>query len=282
MEIFKRVVNKVSYTQIRLKWYIDYFRVRNQISFKRNVISLSRGVKLILLPHVDDEWIGCSQIINNYPNVVLCDMDMPGGDSQYIHKKRKEELKKLCDTKRISSILLDNNKVGKLTEIIKETGCSEIFLPYLVDWHPEHLKVHDIVASVLDNINSEMTIIMYQVSVPISDDHINFVIPMNKQTLINKWNLFRYFYPSQKHLPSRRFLLQERINGAYVGAYAAEVYCAKNKKEWLSAKRSFALSLCDHNSFVSNLNNIYEMRNLVKRVGSNLFDYEIISKGKDS
>lgn len=272
MEIFKRVVNKVLYTQIRLKWYIDYFRVRNQISFKRNVISLSRGVKLILLPHVDDEWIGCSQIINNYPNVVLCDMDMPGGDSQYIHKKRKEELKKLCDTKRISSILLDNNKVGKLTEIIKETGCSEIFLPYLVDWHPEHLKVHDIVASVLENIDSEINIVMYQVSVPISDNHINLVMPMDKQAVKNKWTLFGYFYPSQKYLPSQRFLLQERINGAYADSYAAEVYCIKSKNEWLSAKNSFVLSFNKRKSIVSSLNHIYKLRNIVKSIDSNSFN----------
>lgn len=272
MGILVKIINKILHILVSFKWHIDYIRVRNQISYNGKIKSLSGGVKLILLPHVDDEWIGCSQIINKYHDVVLCDMDMPGGDSQYIHKKRKEELKKLCDTKRISSILLDNNKVEKLTEIIKETGCSEIFLPYLVDWHPEHLKVHDIVASVLENINSEINIVMYQVSVPISDNHINLVMPMDKQAVKNKWTLFGYFYPSQKYLPSQRFLLQERINGAYADSYAAEVYCIKSKSEWLSAKNSFVLSFNKRKSIVSSLNHIYKLRNIVKSIDSNSFN----------
>lgn len=113
---------------------------------------------------------------------------------------------------------------------------------------------------------------MYQVSVPISDNHINLVMPMDKQAVKNKWTLFGYFYPSQKYLPSQRFLLQERINGAYADSYAAEVYCIKSKSEWLSAKNSFVLSFNKRKSIVSSLNHIYKLRNIVKSIDSNSFN----------
>ena len=55
---------------------------------------------------------------------------------------------------------------------------------------------------------------MYQVSLPIPDKMINCGYTMRKRVLKQKWNNLKIYYPSQKFLSTRRFLLNEYINGA--------------------------------------------------------------------
>ncbi|MBE5966481.1 MAG: hypothetical protein E7255_05875, partial [Lachnospiraceae bacterium] len=86
----------------------SFFRlIKRDINWKREVKLERRKLRenianpfdftgriVILIPHSDDEWIGCSRIINTFNNdVTLCDIDMSGGDSESVHLRRKQEMK---------------------------------------------------------------------------------------------------------------------------------------------------------------------------------------------
>lgn len=57
-----------------------------------NLNSDIAGRIMILIPHADDEWIGCSRIIMCKEDVLLCNMDMKGGDTNFLHQRRYKEL----------------------------------------------------------------------------------------------------------------------------------------------------------------------------------------------
>ena len=58
-----RIINKISSIYTRFKWTWDTISERSKIRVCSIDTSFPIGKKLVLLPHVDDEWIGCSQAL---------------------------------------------------------------------------------------------------------------------------------------------------------------------------------------------------------------------------
>ena len=232
---------KIIYSSLmnRKQNYFNRFNmhiIRTKIR-RKEVSNVLKGRNLILIPHADDEWVGCSQIIEkNRNNTILCNMNRQGNDSFELHEKRYNELRKLAN--RFNITILNNKSnieyASFLVSVIEENHIENIFLPFFVDWHEDHISVMIILYEALNKLrNKNLSIYMYQVSVPISEEFITHFSEMNKIEHNSKWQFFGDVYKTQKFFPIDRFKCNERINGKICGVYAAEVYSQMNITEWM-------------------------------------------------
>lgn len=214
-----------------IKWYIEYRRLKPTFRNTDKLPKLYPGKYLVLIPHSDDEWIGCSTIIKdvNY-NVVLCNMNMAGNDLPEVHQQRRIEMSNTAQ--RYGRILLECNSSEELTSIIDTEKPSYIVLPYFIDWHEEHVLVMHRLYDALINVRVQVEVVMCQITVPISMCNITHCNPQSKYDWKEKWRFFRRNYLTQKYFPWYRIACHERLNGYYVGHYAAEVFCALPSEKW--------------------------------------------------
>lgn len=218
------------------RWTIDVLICRFKIKPRKNNITLLEKKYLILLPHADDELIGCDRLLKSDVDCMLINMDMLGGDDVIMHARRYEELKKYTDSinRRLLSLTL-YNKESQLKSVIEDFQPNVICVPSFFDWHEDHFQVMTCLHKALlmmPEMYTRVSIAMYQVSVPLHPDYINFAIPMSKSSYKDKWNSFNTFYKSQHFLPIERFGSNERINGKLVSSYAAESYILLPVNEW--------------------------------------------------
>lgn len=189
---------------------------------------------LVLLPHADDELIGCDQLLKSNATCLVVNMDMDGDDSDKLHQIRYQELQSYINSIKRELITISDDKIEGLTKIISEYNPSVICVPSCFDWHPEHFQVMQYLQESLYKNAAQPLIAMYQVSVPLLSDYINMALPMNKAEYDEKWNGFNYYYKSQKHLPAFRFGANERVNGKLLKTFAAESYIVFDNKRWCS------------------------------------------------
>ena len=247
-----------------LIWFFEYRKERNKIVFKPSIIEGFKGKCLILLPHVDDEWMGCSQLLlQKDAEVLLLDMDMPGGDTDSVHDQRKEELKQVEKTTNKPVQKIGSNKVDSLCSIISEWKPNYIFLPFFIDWHDEHIQVMQYLKNALAdcaNLNRTLKVVGYQVSAPIPGQFITNALLMCKKEWNNKWLLFKSLYPSQEHIPYKRFALQERVNGAFIKSFAAEVFSVNAVAEWFDMYHKLLPTTQEQADLKNNLSSISRIR----------------------
>lgn len=222
---------------------------RKQTRYWRRVINQKDTLRidenaryLILAPHADDEWIGCSQIIKKCKNVIVLNMDMPGGDSEEMHQTRYRELSALAAKYNKPLLTIGTYKSDSLRELIETNKPDYICLPFFFDWHPEHIQVMQYLREALENVSFAVKIMMYQVSLPLHPKVINCSVPLKKSDFLDKWNVFEEIYKTQTKIAFRRFMANEQINGALDGSYASEVYCVMTKEEWIDNFDKFLLS----------------------------------------
>ena len=222
---------------------------------------------LILMPHSDDEWIGCSQIIKKGRKVTICNMNMLGGDTEEIHSLRYQEAQQVAnDFSREFITLPSQNRVKELATVISQYSPDYILLPYFFDWHPEHNEVMKICYRALSDCDYRGKFLLYQVSVPVPVLDCNCCVAMNRNESIEKWDSFFKYYKTQSFMPAIRFQAYERINGAMTESYAAETFCLIGVKEW---KEGIEKKLLDDNekyNLKTNLNNVVFMTNEIKRL----------------
>lgn len=248
---------------IELAWKNDAKRLKaNAKSFIPQSINFSAKV-LILAPHSDDEWIGCSQIISNFPNTVICNMDMSGGDTIELHKTRREEMKSVAAIYNRQFTSVSSDKIKSLSKIIESINPEYICCPSIYDWHPEHIEVISILKRVIAASSYSGHILSYHVSIPMPMSQCNIVMPMTREVQENKWEVFKKAYKSQSFMPVTRFKKQEEINGAYFNLYSAEVYNCKDSESWI---RQNYLSNEEMFKLKQNINNISSIRSIVERI----------------
>lgn len=263
MNIIKKTVSAALSFRNKLSWACSTYYFKKK-SIKSNIdTAFPGGTKIILIPHADDEWIGCSTIIRTYNDVLLCDMDMDGGDSKSLHAVRKNELQSIAELYKKEIICIFEDKVNHLLEIIELKKPAYIFLPYYVDWHKEHIMVMDLLEEVLSQYASDVFICMYQVSLPIADSQITHVLPMSKKSFLEKWDTFMRVYKSQTHLPIGRFGAHEKIAGALTNSFSAEVFCVKTKLEWLNQKNKWLLTEEEKKECFTAINDIRKIRDMI-------------------
>mgnify|MGYP003589130741 CR=1 FL=1 len=228
---YKEILNLIAFIQSRL------IRLNEN---PLNLEMLKSGKFLILAPHSDDEWVGCSRIlINKKFEVVICNMNMPGGDSKELHFVRHNEMSIMA--KRYDRLLTTisgdcDEKVIQLYRFIKTFNPNYICVPCVVDWHEDHLEVINILKRIVNtylDIDISCKILMYQVSVPIPRKQLTHNLKMNYYEQLEKWKLFKDTYKTQSQFPYRRFMKNEYISGCYCNSYAAEVFSCKSLSDWV-------------------------------------------------
>lgn len=255
-------------TSKRLLWKAAVYRYRYSSKSISTVSLDTDGTFLILAPHSDDEWIGCSQIIQNCPKAVICNMDMGGGDSADIHKQRREEMASLAERFGKRFTTLGKDKVSDLREIIQKEQPSYVLVPHYMDWHPEHFMVMNYLKQVVQDDTFQSIVLTYQVSVPIVARENIVCFPLTKQQLLYKWQVFADIYKTQEFMPVERFMANERINGAIASKYAAEIYVMHDADGWVQSMERFESKCNDRNLIKNNFNDISCIRSILSRFNS--------------
>ena len=267
-KILVTVYKKCFELKNQILWRLECKKISKRIKYANNIKELNTENKsIILIPHSDDEWVGCSQIIEDKNSkTILCNLNMQGNDSDNIHKVRYNELKNTSIKYDKELITIKSEKVTKLKEIIDETKPKMIFVPSFIDWHEEHQEVINILYNAIKEIKNEFDIVMYQVSVPIHYKFVNYAIPMAKAQLKNKWKYFRNNYKTQKYFPYKRFMLNEKINGRILNTFASEVYITLSKNEWKDIKEII------NNSEISKLKNNLQSISKMRKESEELYE----------
>lgn len=218
-----------------ISWLMNVHKIRRHIRVNNMTKHNIDGKYLIVLPHADDEYIGCDQLIKSNAECMIVNMDMPGGDTSEMHALRYNELKEYVHSLNKRLVTIKDNKASGLHDIISKNQFDIICVPSFFDWHPEHFKVMGYLRDALIMLGTKannIKIAMYQVSVPLIPRYINFALPMTKEAYLNKWDVFSKYYKTQSYIPIKRFGANERINGKLLGSYAAEGYIIMTVDNW--------------------------------------------------
>lgn len=249
-----------------MKWLLEANYIRS-ISRKADVNPIDTSKKyLILAPHSDDEWIGCSQIIINCPNSIICNMDMQGGDSVEVHKQRFAEMSSVADRFGRKLITISNDKIVSLQNVLDQEHPDYVLVPHFIDWHTEHHQVMNILKKLVLNERYSNKILTYQVSVPFVNRNGCLYSTMTKEHQEHKWNIFTEHYKTQNFMPVDRFKVNEYINGVYVSPYAAELYMLYDADDWAIAVDDFVKHIDKCYVLKENINSIIGIRRVVSSI----------------
>lgn len=246
-----------------LKWKADANKLRLLYSCKNLPKFDKCNNTIILIPHADDEWVGCSTIVNSNSDVILCNMDMSGGDSESLHEQRFKELEYVAKLHQNRIITLIEDKKTALGKVILDNHIKNVFVPFFFDWHQEHRETMYILRETLKELEEDISVIMYQVSIPIVESRINFANGYDKKTWNLKWNNFEKFYKTQVSIPYKRFAFSERVNGALINSYGAEVFSFCSKTEWLLNFDQWLLEEKEIQSIKANLQDMIAVNELI-------------------
>lgn len=76
MVIIRKIKSLIRILNQEYSWYRDSKKCRRKLAQKK-IQKVPTGKKIILMPHSDDEWIGCSRILLDQPEqVMVVNMDM--------------------------------------------------------------------------------------------------------------------------------------------------------------------------------------------------------------
>lgn len=267
-EILKIIYKKYKNIKNFFIWHKEYKKISKEITPSSIEELYLEGKKMILIPHSDDEWIGCSQVIKklNDDGLIFCNMNMPGGDSDQLHKIRYKELEKTAKKFGAKLCTLSNDKVDGLKTIIINKKPKVIFVPFFIDWHPEHIETINILYNAINLTNYEGKIITYQVSLPMLPKMINKILPMNEAEFKYKWKYFKDIYQTQTTIPYKRFKYNERINGNLVNTYACEPYLVCSVEEWINYYKRWKINEKDRKYIMNNLNSITSIRKKLRDI----------------
>lgn len=246
-----------------IKWKRDADYCRKKIR-RGDISPVPEGKKIILMPHSDDEWIGCSQILLHNPeNSIVVNMNMGGGDDRDLHRIRRREAEAVSERFGYRFITVQD-KIRELKEIITKEAPQCVLLPCYLDWHEEHIEVMRLFQEAALQCDYSGMVGMYQVSLPIPADMINCGMPMTKKQIKEKWSILKHMYRTQSFLPVKRFMLNEYINGGITNKYAVEAYSVSNFDEWTYHFSNRLLNKEEQEKYKENLQNIMIIRTMLE------------------
>ena len=257
------ILNKLKRIKTEIKWHSDAYKYKKKIQ-QHDICKEFIGKNIwVLMPHSDDEWIGCSQLLYSQPDTIhVINMNMPGGDDETLHKERKRELMEMAENFGYRVTLVDDSEY--LCSLLIKEAPDIVFLPSFLDWHTEHHLVNEKFEEAAKIAAFSGDIGMYQISIPMPVKFINAGCLMTKEELLNKWRLFGEVYKSQKFLPQKRFQLNEMINGAVSDSFALEAYSILPFEEWIGLKERFSLDNLEIIRIKGNINDIDVIRQIIE------------------
>lgn len=226
----------------KYRWNKEYKRLIQLIGGKYNRPKIDKLKKyLIILPHSDDEWIGCGSLISNLNiDILICNADMQGGDNPEMHHIRRAEINKLASLYNRKVEVLKLDKLGSLACVLRTFTPDIVMVPFWFDWHPEHIQLLDILKDTLLFCKEQpFKVGMYQVTVPIRHENVTHISEMTDKQWKLKWKIFRENYKTQKYFPWYRVSLNEKLQGSKFGVEACEVFCIMNSNTWIESYEKF-------------------------------------------
>lgn len=230
--LIKRYIKKyINY----IKWYfsaimIPFIDVGDVL--ESNILD-EKGLRktLILAPHSDDEWIGCSQIIKKSEDVTVYYFNFLGknysNENEHVRLQELKNLQQLFGFKLIVSDYRED--YTDLEKLILENEFSSIFIPCPIDWHIEHILVNKIVCPILEKASyKNIPFYFYKVSVPLVSKLEKKFLPMNKYEIQEKKTVFEKIYHSQRNIPIKRMILQNKFSATKSKYLAIEPYAIIN------------------------------------------------------
>lgn len=225
---------------------------------------------LILSPHADDEWIGCSSLITSG----ICEVDvlyyqLYGYNQSERNKSIRDHEILDCSKDNHYTLITSTNPSDKLKELLLSNNYDAVFSPSPIDWHWEHRYVFDTLAKVFSEIKDrlDINVFLYFISVPPIKYSNVYSSSYDKTYQVNKWSYFNKRYASQK-MPNIRYKLQERLNAINSGQYAAELfeYLTEQKINELHKYIHLESSSSYLNTLSKEINDIYHIRQICKRL----------------
>lgn len=234
---------------------------------------------LILCPHADDEWIGCSRIIiNKNSDCHVLYYKMYGYNQTNENKAIRDEEIKQCAEK-WDFRLLDSvqNTLEFLTISIQERRYDMFFIPSPIDWHWEHRDVFCDFVNAANRVGclNDIGVFYYYISVPCVQSKNVYYAELTKLQQKSKWFYFEQSYRSQV-MPVQRYKLQERIQHPSSSVFAAETYCrvSLDKLNFDKMRLSCNLFVQRLNSLKKIINNIYKVRKVVQLLDNITYVHE--------
>lgn len=263
MKLFRKVKALFRILNREYEWYHDTKVCRKSISPK-TIQDVPLGKKIILMPHSDDEWIGCSQLLlRQSEQILVVNMDMTGGDSEQLHKTRRNEAESVAQKYGYRFITVQS-RLKDLVQILADEQPKCVFLPCYLDWHEEHISVMKLFQTAAIQAGYVGLVGMYQVSLPIPERMINSGITMTKKKLQEKWKSLGMLYQTQAFLPTKRFMLNEHINGGITETYAVEAYAICEFQYWNREWKQSRLTEEEKKNCIDNLQRIGYIRTILQ------------------
>lgn len=270
-QLFRICFAKWQYLMQTIAWSKQFRKCQQDTCFAKCVLpidQLSFNRVLILCPHADDEWIGCSSIIKSCKVDVLY-YRLYGYNTNDDNRLVRDNEITQCSCDNDFAIFTSDSIINTLSELLSKNQYDAIFAPSPIDWHWEHRYVFDTLVEALSTVldGKERQVFLYHISVPCvgADGIYAAYFDENVQRL--KWRYFDSNYVSQK-MPDKRYKLQERLNAMNSGYYAAELFKRVSPQELLRLSRFIHSS--NHIDFLNSLknmiNDIYSIRTFVERL----------------
>lgn len=256
-------------------WKLQFLWCKTKICFGlknkyKTLIDLKNSANVFLIPHADDELIGNYQFITRLKGeALLLYFGMTGSCNSIDNKKvRENELARFCKEKGIKYKTISSH--DDLFDFLPKNVHINLFFPSCIDWHNEHRLISEYVLKYISP-SKNISFFWYSISVPIMLKKVIY-IEESKKDIKQKYADFKYNYISQKHLPIKRFMFQERLNGMRINRFAAENYLEVSFDEL-----ALALSFCKNNEvrlneLKKNINNINKIRKESQKIYSELFE----------
>jgi len=170
----------------RIKSSIDLFKNLRKLDIK----GLEEKRVMVLAPHPDDDIIGCGGTLSIYhrrgaeiTSVFMTDgrKGSRGQDEDELAAIRKDEAKKAGDLIGVDHVVFLKNRdrelevsdktVNQLSKVIREYRPEAVFLPFLLDNHPDHMATNRIFIAAVKSLPTFLCY-AYGVWTPLADFNV--------------------------------------------------------------------------------------------------------------
>ena len=227
-KFLKRICKKIGHFKNSTKWKAQRPPGSMKINGAQPIEdAVDEGKKiLIIVPHPDDELIGCDSIISKYrERVTVFYSGMLGSDySEQNRLTRTREFEDYCKQLNVDYYVNCGDIQSGINRLLKDSSFGYIFIPTIVDWHNEHRELFKISTDTIRNEHPDVRVFCYQVTVPFPPKYITHYSEMTQSEQREKWNRFRRVYVSQRFMPIQRFKTVEKSYSPKGQMIIAEVF----------------------------------------------------------
>lgn len=273
----KQLIKKI---KLRLRRYKFLLLWKSEfISFPKNEIKAGEELELgnikkplVLVPHADDELIGNSTILKYFGKKLdLYYFQFLGNNyndnNKNVRLNELNQIQKKYDFNQVNSNSYTD--YSDLEALITTGNHTDIFLPFPLDWHTEHIKISTILQPIIKKLDLEkkINLYFYHISVPLPAGVPFYFVGLSREELQEKQNTFSSLYISQYNTPIRRLNYQNQINALGSRYYAKENFAHLDYEQWLSfleyIDKNFAIKI---KPLIFTIDNMKQTRQLANKI----------------